>query len=269
MWTFTANTGDNIVLRIGTTNFSPVLDLYGPNGAWLDSVQAGTGGFATGLASQATNSGTFTVLVCSLGFGGIGTYGLHFAEFPEPFVVPAGNEGGAMTSGANQTGVITFGDLDMWRFTACKGDLINLMLKTTNFNATLQLFGPNGATLKTLQDGTVFNISYAATNCGTFTVLVRSYQTDDTGTYGLTANGLSDGLKLCRPVIAGTTLTLNGVGGNSGTNFILYSSTNVAKPFGLWTSVLTNQFDPLGVLTYTNLYNPTVRQLYFRFTEME
>src|ERR1017187_8229427 len=79
-YTFTANTGGNIVLRIGKTNFSPAPSLHCPNNAWLDSMPAGNGFFATGLAYRATNSGTFSVLVSSLGVGGTGTYGLHLAQ---------------------------------------------------------------------------------------------------------------------------------------------------------------------------------------------
>jgi len=32
-WTFTANAGDNIILRLGATNFDVTLNLYGPNAA--------------------------------------------------------------------------------------------------------------------------------------------------------------------------------------------------------------------------------------------
>ena len=91
----------------------------------------------------------------------------------------------------------------------------------------------------------------------------------NSGTYGLTVNGLSVGLRLCFPVISGGRLTLNGIGGDAGATFVLYSTTNVAKSFGLWTPVLTNQFDQYGVLTYTNVYNPALRQQYFRFIEMK
>jgi hypothetical protein len=42
VWTFTANTGDSIVVRFGeaVTNSSlyPFLRIYGPNGALLDSI---------------------------------------------------------------------------------------------------------------------------------------------------------------------------------------------------------------------------------------
>jgi hypothetical protein len=147
--------------------------------------------------------------------------------------------------------------------------LIKLQLNTTNFFGKLQLYGSNGALLRTAQDNFDNLISYTATNCGSFAVLVSSYTPADTGTYGLTVNGLSDGLKLCPPVISGARLTLNGVGGDAGTNFIVYSSPDVMNDFSLWTPVLTNQFDQFGVLTYTNVYDPAAQQLYFRLIEMK
>ena len=96
-------------------------------------------------------------------------------------------------------------------------------------------------------------------------MFVSSYASGGTGTYGLTANGLSYELRLCAPVIKGSTLSLNGIGGVSNVTFVLYRTTNVATPFGLWTPALTNQFDRFGVLTYTNVYDPALPQQYFRF----
>ncbi|HVM48797.1 MAG TPA: hypothetical protein VMU04_12270 [Candidatus Acidoferrum sp.] len=268
IWTFTANAGDNIVLRLGSTNFEGNLNLYGPNGEFLKT----SGGDDTDweLDYRPTNNGTFSVLVSSYYRDGIGTYALHLAQFPEAFGVPGGDQGGPMTGAGKYTGALSLGDLDLWAFTACAGDSISIQLNSTNFQGNLRLYGPTGALLKTAGgDSTIWNLAYTATNCGTFGVLVSSYYLANTGTYGLTVNGLSDTLRLCLPVISGGRLTLNGIGGDPGTNFVLYSSTNVAESFGLWTPVLTNQFDPFGVLTYTNTYDPASRQLYFRFIEME
>src|ERR1039458_9433526 len=78
-YTFAANKGDSINLRLGTTNFSGELQLYGPNGALLDAV----GGYPVKddlIAYTATNSGTFTVLVSSAVTGGAGTYELKGRE---------------------------------------------------------------------------------------------------------------------------------------------------------------------------------------------
>ena len=185
-YTFTANTGDSINLRLGTTNFSGRLQLYGPNAALLEAV----GGYPVNddlIAYTATNSGTFTVLVSSAVTSGSGTYALHLAQIPEAFIVPAGDEGGAMTNGGNYDGTITLGDLDMFTFTANTGDSINLRLGTTNFAGRLQLYGPNGALLEAVGGYPVKDdlIAYTATNSGTFTVLVSDGYGGETGTYEL------------------------------------------------------------------------------------
>jgi len=264
MWSFTAHAGDNLVLRLGSTGFQGNLRLYGPNGALLKTSGGNLNDWE--LAYTATNSGTFTALVSSYYLDNTGTYVLHLAQFPEPFIVPSGDEGGAMTGVGSYTGTLSLGDLDMWWFTACTGDLISLRLNSTNFEGNLGLYGPTGALLKSAGgNATTWTLTYTATNCGRFAVLVSSFYGGNSGTYGLTVNVLSDGMRLCAPDISGPRLTINGIGGNLGATFILSSTTNVAQAFGLWTPVLTNQFDQYGVLTYTNVYNAALMQQYFRF----
>jgi hypothetical protein len=194
---------------------------------------------------------------------------LYLAQAPEPFIVPPGHQGGGMTGAASYPGVITLADEAMWFFTACKNDQIVLDLVTTNFFAKLQLYGSDGALLKTAQDSSVLTIAYTATNCGAFTVLVSSsdFQGYAAGTYGLKVNGLAGERRLCAPAITGPNLTLNGVGGDAGATFVLYSATNPVMPFALWTPVLTNHFDRFGVLTYTHPHDPAARQQFFRFLQ--
>ena len=266
MFSFTANKSDSINLRLGTTNFSAKIQLYGSNGALLQTV----GGYPQKdelLAYTTTNSGTFTVLISDISGGATGTYALHLAQMPEPFIVPGGDEGGGMTNGGNYTGTITLGDLDMWAFSACKGDVINLELKTTNFFGHLQLYGTNGVLLRSAGSYPVTDdlISYTATNCGTFTVLVSDVYGGEAGTYGLTASGIFDVLKLFSPVISGSDLTLKGAGGTTNALFVLYSTTNLTTAWGLWTPVLTNRFDQSRVFNYTNAYYPAQPEKYFRF----
>jgi len=177
--------------------------------------------------------------------------------------VPAGDQGGPMTGVTHYYGTITLADQDMWAFTACAGDSINLILNPTNFSGNLNLYGSNGALLKTAASSTAAVINYTATNCGTFALLVSSFSSGGTGTYGLTASGLAFALKLCPPVIKNPNLTLNGVGGTSNALFVLYSATNVAAPWGAWTPILTNHFDQFGAFAYTNGYNPAQQQKYF------
>ena len=277
LWSFTANKGDSINVRLGTFGFPGNLELYGPTGALL--VNAANNATDELIAYTATTNGTFTVLVSadfssSYGIhGGTGTYVLNLAQMPEPFIVSSGELGGPMTGSASYAGTITLGDQDMFSFTACTGDSINLGLNTTFNRGNLELYGPKGALLKSDGNSAALSIAYTATNCGTFTVLVSAYFSSSygieggTGTYVLTVNGLVYELRECLPKISGTNFTFNGVGGNNYANagFVLYSTTNLATPFGLWTPVLTNQFDQFGVFGYTNIYNPAQRQQFFGF----
>src|SRR5439155_960917 len=140
-WTFTANAKERILLRLATTNFNGKIQLYGPDGAFLQLDQNDTDVL---IDYQTTNSGTFTVVVSSYFANGTGTYRLHYLKIPGGFVVPAGDDGGSVQSGS-QNGTILRGDLDPWKFTACKGDFFSLRLNTTNFNGKIQLYGPDGA----------------------------------------------------------------------------------------------------------------------------
>ena len=232
---------------------------------------------AVEVALTATNGGTFTVLFSDTGYGGdngTGTYELYFAQFPGTFVVPAGDEGGSLVSGVDALGTIQVGDLDLWRFTACPGDHVTLQLNelttTNNFYPWLRLYGPNGVLIGDGGGGsfaTSEQLTLTVTNGGTFTVLVSDTaygNVGGTGTYRLTSNGLSDGLKECLPIISGTNVYLAEVGGGSNVTFVLFTQTNVSAPFALWTPLRTNQFDSFGVFNYTNLFNPAEPQRYFR-----
>ncbi len=273
-WSFTANAGDSVVLRAGKlsgTDFEPWLRVYGPDGTLLGSTDPGSSAVAE-VTLRATNSGTFTVLVTD-GFnyngdyGDAGTYQLDYVKVPGSFAVPPGDQGGPLAGVTKYFGTITLADIDVWSFTACQGDSINLQLNTTNFYGNLQLYGPNGVLLQTATESTDDLIAYTATNCGTFTVLVSSSDYDgyETGTYGLTVNGLTYGFKTCSPLITGTSLNVSGVGGTPGTNAVLFTTTNIANP-ALWTPIRTNPFDQFGVFQYTNGFNPAEPKRFFRLS---
>jgi hypothetical protein len=261
MWSFAANKNDVIYLRLGTTNFQGWIELFGPNGALISQSY---GGVDNDLAYTATTNGTFTVFVSSEAAGGTGAYLLDLAKVPGSFVVSPGDQGGGLNGGTNYFGTIDVGDVDMYAFTACKGDVIRLHLNTTNFTGYMNLYGPTGAVLGTIA-GTNSSIAYTATVCGTFVVLIDSYIAAQSGTYNFMANGLSYVMKICPPILTRTNLTVNGVGGNSGATFVLYSTTNIATPLNSWTPVWTNQFDQYGVFAFTNSYPPGRSQQFYRF----
>ena len=85
------------------------------------------------------------------------------------------------------------------------------------------------------------------------------------GTYRLTVNGLTDGLKFRIQRAAARIPQVIAIGGVPGTSLVLLTTTNVATPMALWTPILTNSFEPFGVFTYTNTYKPVLAQQYFRY----
>jgi len=70
-------------------------------------------------------------------------------------------------------------------------------------------------------------------------------------------------MKLCQPDISAAIIILGGVGGDANSGFTLKTATNVAIPTGLWTPILTNQFDQYGVFEDTNTFDPNEPQRFF------
>src|SRR5438067_1080284 len=188
VWSFDADAGAGIVLRMGAANYNPLIRLYGPNGALVGSVGNGTSGFLNvDLAVGATNSGSFTVVVSSVVGNSTGAYLLNLAKSPGAIFVAPGDEGGPMTNGWKHTGTIDLGDLDVWSFDANAGDSIVLRMGAANFNPLIRLYGPNGALVGSAGNGTsgFLNVDLAvgATNSGSFTVVASSVVGNSTGAY--------------------------------------------------------------------------------------
>jgi hypothetical protein len=276
LWTFAANSGDSLVVRMGqitdTNTFYSWVRLYGPDGALLRS---SFNAVAAEVTMRATNSGTFLVVVGD-GNGGLfgsGDYRLTLAKTGDNLAVAPGDEGGSLHAGVDPEGVITFGDLDVYAFTTCRGEHISLRLDELIDNGTffpwLRLYGPDGALLQSVSGATTAPINLTATNSGRFIAIVGDGNgcLSGIGTYRLTSNGLSDELRLCVPIIAGASVNLAGVGGVSNATYILFTQTNVVTPAASWTPIHTNQFDSLGVFQYTNVFNPSEQGRFFRLLE--
>jgi putative lipoic acid-binding regulatory protein len=267
VWTINANSGDRLVVRLGdATNsaYEPGLRIYGPNGALLDSA---TGAYnAQEVEITATNSGQFLVLV--EGDSGSGAYRITLAQSPGAITVAPGDEGGPLTNGFTHTGVITVGDLDVWTFNACAGDIINLQLTElsdeSGFSPTLRLYAPNGVLTNSVTGSTSAQINRLAPLTGTYTLVAGDNDGSGAGTYQLTGTGVSAGLILCQPLVQGTNVVLRSAGGPAYGNYVLLAATNIALPANDWTPIHTNQFNAYGVFTATNTLNPLVRQEFFR-----
>ena len=199
LWSFTAAKDAAISVSIGEVlgggvdpGFNPWIRVRGPDGTTLSSVQ----GALTALINvTAPLTGTYTVVVSSYtAASDAGEYLLTLAQSPGTFVVPADDEGGPITNGANHPGKIHRGDLDQWSFTAAKDDNISLnwarcawVKWTRGFNPWIRLRGPDGADLGSVQGALIAAIDVKAPLTGTYTVVIASYTVaTGTGEYLLT-----------------------------------------------------------------------------------
>ncbi len=270
VWTFSANTGDYLALRVGAPDYRPWLQLYGPSGALIQEALGSSSAHRdAAIFLQATNSGTFTVLQQSVYNDGTGPYTLNFARFPGTYSVSAGDEGGRLTNGVSQDATIALGDLDLWNFAACKGYPFTVTVQKLSgaaFTPRVRLFARNGALLATAQNATTVVLNHPGTNTGNYFVLVDGASLNDGGTYRLTATGIHDDreLQLCAPLISGAAANVTGFGGDAGSNFVLLTSPKVTTPAALWTPLWTNQFDVFGAFDYTNVFSHGETQRFFR-----
>jgi hypothetical protein len=243
-WSFHANKDDTIALSIGEVlvsevdpGFVPWIRLYGPTGALVGFEDWGD--LVAQITATAPLTGTYTVLVASNDGGNdaTGQYRLTLAKIPGAFVVPVGDEGGAMTNGANHAGIIHTGDLDQWTFQAVQGNSIVVSISEVlegeidpGFFPWIRLFGPTGAQVGFSNWGNLAaQIDAVAPLSGKYTVLVASNDggNDATGSYELSVSGLT-------ATISGTVTGTNGVGLN-GVSVLIYNASG-----SLVTSGLTN-----------------------------
>jgi hypothetical protein len=273
VWSFSANSGDSLILRMGellSGSFTPALWLYGPDGALLDSY--GASSVAAEVSFRATNSGTFMVVAGDLspGYASGGSYRLTLAKTGSPIFVSAGDEGGPLNGRDTYDGSLDTGDLDVFYFTACTGDVLSLhldeLVSGSSLTPWLRLYGRSGILLRSLSAASTVQFSLLATNSGTYMVVASDLSSgySGAGTYRLTVNGLSAGLKLCTPSITGNNVNLGGISESPGATYRLYTATNVATPLSLWIPLTTNQFDSFGTFIYTNLFDQRETQRYFR-----
>ena len=197
IWSFTANAGEGIVLSVARLSdtggaFLPEVRLYGPDGL----LAAGNSGTLAGrITYSATQTGTYLVVVDDGNINspdGTGTYQLHFAHPPGSFVVPAGDEGGALISGGHRNGTIGLGDLDIWTFVAYVGSSFSLNLgelSGTDFFPEIRVYRPDGSFLTNNSGNTSAQVSVtSASQGGTYTVVIEDgnfNSPDGTGTYQL------------------------------------------------------------------------------------
>jgi hypothetical protein len=192
-WTFSANTGDDLTLLIGevepTSGFNPWIRLFAPDASALANSSGAVAAQINNLT--ATQTGTYTVLVSAVfnAPNGTGGYVLRLARVPGTFTVSPGDQGGALTNGANHTGEIVIGDIDVWMFSAAANDNITLSIgkvePSVGFTLWIRLVGPTGTLITNSSGVSAAQINnFVAPQAGMYTVLVSAVFNAPAGTGG-------------------------------------------------------------------------------------
>ncbi|MBX3743862.1 MAG: putative Ig domain-containing protein [Verrucomicrobiae bacterium] len=189
-WTFEANAGDKVVLRMGTSTYVPRLRLFDPNGAMVaEAFNTASANRDIELTAVATNAGPYTVVAAPYYDNGAGEYSLSFVKAPGAITITEGDQGGPLTNGGIHPAELTVGDLDAWTFSAAAGDRVILRMGATGFVPRLRLYDPNGALVSddfsTASANRDTELSAVATNAGPYTVVASAYYPNGAGPYTL------------------------------------------------------------------------------------
>jgi len=231
-WTFPATNGDSIVIRMGrvtsTNNFTPRIRLFNPA-----SVQQALASdpYSAEIAVTATNTGTFTVIADDAnGTTATGAYLLTLAETGDPIVVAPGYSGGSLTNGFTYQASIPVGDLNVWDFTANAGQAFVVrageLSSTNDFFPWMRVYGPDGSFLGSEYGLGLVEVTFHATNSGTFMVVIANnpyYSSAGDGTYRLTLAETGD------PIVVAP-----GYSGGSLTNGFTYQANMPVGDLNVW-----------------------------------
>jgi trimeric autotransporter adhesin len=194
-WTISASQGNTLVVSVGevtgSTSFTPWIRLIAPNGAVVGNTW---GAAAAQIQVAAPSTGTYTVVVgtADVGRAGTGSYVLRALKAPGSFIIPSGEDGGAMTNGTTRPGVLALGDLDPWTFDATQGNTIVVAIGEVTgsaaFTPWIRLVAPNGAVVGNTWGAAAAQIQVAAPITGRYTVIVSTADVGraGTGSYRLT-----------------------------------------------------------------------------------
>lgn len=183
-FTLTASQGDSVLLNVvdlGGVNLEPQVNIYKPDG----SLQLWDyGQTICGVSFNAGMSGVYTVVVRDYrSGGGTGPYEIHCAR------TPGANEHGELSSGNTVSEYMDIGDLDSFTFTASQGDSIYLQMTDmggSGLDPQMNIYRPDGSLQNWVWGDTVATFHLTAGSTGTYTVVVRDYQSGvGTGPYEL------------------------------------------------------------------------------------
>ncbi|MEL7045798.1 MAG: hypothetical protein AAGL66_12365, partial [Pseudomonadota bacterium] len=168
----------------GADSFQPRLDLYGPDGARIDTDQDQETAYVN---EELPSAGTYTLLIGEKGFNTAGTYRLNFTQ------LPGASGAGTVAAGDVLTGAVAPGEVLAFQFSADANTVLDIDLldvddtDTTlaSFEPTLELYEPDGSLRFRSSRSTLAEIDGLTGSSGEHTLLLSSKNYDFAGNYRL------------------------------------------------------------------------------------
>lgn len=177
-YTFAANIGDRLNLRVASADFQPKFTVYDPLGSVLTSVVVNAADVTAEFAANRT--GVFTVVVSARLSGKLGRYSLNYVR------APGANELGLLTDNDARTDTIELGDQDAYTFAANPNERIELRVASPSVQPLLRVYDPTGALLTSvIQNAADVEAAFATNLAGVYTVVVSARLSGGIGAYTL------------------------------------------------------------------------------------
>jgi len=227
--------GDRVAVSLDSEAFDPVVRIGRMvRGSFAELAQNDDkpgGGLGSYLVFTAPADGDYIIRATGLDDAAEGDYTLKLTDGPPPLAakpIAIGDEvEGELTSedGSNDTGQRA----DAYSFTATAGQRVEIMLDSDAFDAYLELFGPDGASLGEDDDngdeGTNSRLVRTLAAGGSYTVQARALGDDATGAYTLKITEAAP-VPEATPIAFGQTLqgevTADGVRDDEGRGYVAY-----------------------------------------------
>jgi hypothetical protein len=194
-WTFFGETGDVITISLHSEDFDGFAALFGPSGDFLVCDDDGGEGLNASIEGYPlTDSGVYTIVAMEWmpGLGGLYSLsitngGVGLMAFP---ATP-----GSLSIGDVKSSSLAGWSAEAWVFSASAEDVVTIGARSTDFDAVLDVFGPDlhreAWDNDSLGDDNSLISEWVLQSSGRYTIVVRSLLGDTHGTYEIgTAMGM-------------------------------------------------------------------------------
>ncbi len=187
-WAFAGSGGDSVSISVTSEEFDTFLALFGPSGEYLTCDDDGGDGLNSLIDGfTLPESGMYVIDVLSYGGGATGSYTMTL-NLTSPGVVARSMNAELITYGSTLTRTLGAWVGDEWIFVGEAGDVVTISMTSEDFDAALDLYGPDLLRIGSDDDsGGDLNSLLTVTlpTSGVYTLVARAFSSDGAGNYTL------------------------------------------------------------------------------------